>query len=218
MGESIILGVCMCAELVPTETPVNMTRLCKYGHERPVTKHTCPRCAVEATRRYIERKRLGLLKPRLTPDQRFDSYTCYAGDCIAWVGHSNDGRYGAFALLRGKKRWVPAHRYAYIRARGPIPDGMMLDHLCRNTFCVNPSHLEVVTARQNFERGRSPGILHAYHKSKTHCPHGHPYSGENLYQWKTYRYCRACIKAATLRWQKKSRFHEDEVTRLPLEG
>ncbi len=71
-----------------------------------------------------------------------------------------------------------AHRWAYEQARGAIPDGMHLDHLCRNTLCVNPDHLQAVTARENLRRGVGFAGTNA---RKTRCPAGHPYSGDNVY-------------------------------------
>jgi hypothetical protein len=59
-------------------------------------------------------------------------------------------RYGV--VKRDGKR-IRAHRFYYQKFRGPIPDGMFIDHLCRNKLCVNPDHLEVVTPAQNVQRG-----------------------------------------------------------------
>jgi hypothetical protein len=87
------------------------------------------------------------------------------------------------------------HRAIYWQIRGPVPEGLELDHLCRNRACVNPWHLEAVTHRVNVLRGAAPV---AFHAKKTHCPSGHPYSGENLYFWRgRQRMCRACEKART---------------------
>lgn len=71
---------------------------------------------------------------------------------------------------------------------GPIPDGFTLDHLCRNTSCANPAHLEPVTHEENVKRGRS-GEGQAL---RTHCPQGHEYTDDNTYQHGGRRFCRAC--------------------------
>ncbi len=81
---------------------------------------------------------------------------------------------------------VAAHRVSYEFFVGPIPDGMQLDHLCRNRICVNPDHLEPVTNYENNRRGQG-------NMAKTHCPRGHAYD----YIWispdgRRGRKCRAC--------------------------
>lgn len=114
--------------------------------------------------------------------------------CIEWVGGLNGLGYGQF--YRGKRSAddtgkVYAHRWSYEFFVGPIPKGLHLDHLCRNTRCVNPQHLEPVTPREKNLRGISPA---AEHSVKTECPKGHEYFGANLYvhPTKRYRVCRTC--------------------------
>lgn len=60
------------------------------------------------------------------------------------------GGYGRLHV-EGSKVW--AHRYSYEMLTGPIPDGLVIDHLCRNRACVNPAHMEPVTSRENLRRG-----------------------------------------------------------------
>lgn len=85
---------------------------------------------------------------------------------------------------------------------GKISKGLQLDHLCRNPGCVNPSHLEAVSPRENYLRGISPAAQNA---RKTYCIHGHPLYGENLFLGKPSgkrlgrRYCKTC---ASLRINK----------------
>ena len=100
--------------------------------------------------------------------------------CWLWQAHKLKG-YGTFHA--GTRGMVYAHRYAYERLVGPIPGGLTIDHLCRVPACVNPAHLEPVTQSEN--RKRVP--------LKTHCPHGHPYSGDNVLRKKDgSRACRTC--------------------------
>ncbi len=87
-----------------------------------------------------------------------------------------------------------AHRFAFEMARGPVPEGLQLDHLCRVRHCVNPGHLELVTSRVNTLRGTSFSAVNA---TKTHCPKGHPYSTENTHtDASNKRHCRVCNREA----------------------
>lgn len=94
-----------------------------------------------------------------------------ADECWLWTGSSKSDGYGNIGGGHGKN--ISAHRASYELARGPIPAGLEIDHLCRNRLCVNPAHLEAVTKRVNGLRGFSPA---AQNKRKTHCPKGHEYT------------------------------------------
>ena len=91
-----------------------------------------------------------------------------------------------------------AHRWSYQHHVGPIPSGMVIDHLCRNRACVNPKHLEVVTQQVNVVRGASAEANRARFAAMTHCPHGHEKNEENTrryYSVKRGRWdseCRPC--------------------------
>jgi len=69
--------------------------------------------------------------------------------CWNWTGAASGG-YGSWAE-GNKKKHHRAHRFAYEQVVGPIPEGMLLDHMCFNTLCVNPAHLRPVTHKQNME-------------------------------------------------------------------
>jgi hypothetical protein len=106
--------------------------------------------------------------------------------CWPWQGARLPKGYGHFGW-RGRTQY--AHRFAYTLAHGVIPDGLVIDHLCRNPSCVNPAHLEAVTTRENVLRGVGFCAVNAV---KTHCAHGHPYSDDNTRRRGTWRDCRAC--------------------------
>jgi hypothetical protein len=107
-------------------------------------------------------------------------------DCWVWTAALNHG-YGVFYThvdSAGRRRLIGAHRWAYDFLRGPFPDGLQLDHLCRNRACVNPWHLEPVTSQVNSERG-SWGMRQT-------CPQGHAYNDENTGR-RTTRRGRECL-------------------------
>jgi len=96
--------------------------------------------------------------------------------CWLWVGGATARDYGTLGMPGSRKR-VYAHRLSYEIHVGPIPEGLVIDHLCRQHRCCNPEHLEAVTQRENLRRGVGfPGK----NARKTHCVNGHPLSGENL--------------------------------------
>jgi len=99
--------------------------------------------------------------------------------------------YGSL-VIAGQKRL--AHRYVYETFVEPIPEGLQIDHLCRNRACINPDHLEPVTQSVNLRRGRS------VEREKTHCAQGHPFDEANT-RWtrEGYRLCIACIRTRNRR-------------------
>ena len=105
--------------------------------------------------------------------------------CWLWMGADAGNGYGAFCE-GGKVEG--AHRVSYRLHCGPIPDGLVIDHLCRVPFCVNPQHLEPVSHGENSRRG----IVGWHQRVKTHCPSGHGYTKENTLLYRGRRYCRAC--------------------------
>lgn len=123
------------------------------------------------------------------------------GDCWIWHG-CRDKKKGVFVYGRVTVdgRCTYLHRVVYELLVGPIPDGLHIDHLCRQPACCAPYHLEPVTCLVNVRRGHGNG-------SRTHCPAGHEYSGQNLYIHKSpkgdRRVCRTCRDAAVERHRAK---------------
>lgn len=138
----------------------------------------------------VVRRRVGL-----SAEERFWQYVDKtAGGCWRWTGGASHG-YGTFMVGRadGSYAQVGAHRFAYQLASGPVPDGLVLDHLCRNKWCVRPTHLEPVTQQTNVLRGD------ATFKAAT-CRRGHQYDGENTYITPTgNRQCKTCRRVTMAR-------------------
>jgi hypothetical protein len=114
-----------------------------------------------------------------------------------WV-HRNPNKKSGYGYVGWENKTRLVHRIVYEGMVGPVPDGLQLDHLCRNRACANPDHLEPVTQSENTRRGAIPNLL------KKECPRGHPYSGDNLYtDEKTGRRqckeCRRILKTARRR-------------------
>jgi hypothetical protein len=123
--------------------------------------------------------------------------------CWEWRASKYPTGYGAYNL--DGKNVRPAHRVAYEDTNGPVPVGLVLDHLCRNRSCVNPAHLEPVTIGENVLRGVGVSALNA---KKTHCPKGHEYAGDNLsVKSNGTRRCLACHReeASAYRSRKQHR-------------
>ena len=93
------------------------------------------------------------------------------------------------AVFGGAQGLVLAHRWSYEHHVGPIPEGLTVDHLCRNTSCVNPEHMEVVTREENAYRG-------SRNKDKTHCDKGHELTAANVYVARVVRPSAAAEPAA----------------------
>ena len=111
--------------------------------------------------------------------------------CWMWVASLNMAR-GGYAQFSAGGTMVRAHRYAYETLIGPVPDGLDLDHLCRNRWCVNPAHLEPVTRSENLRRGYAARGL------ASTCAQNHPFDESNTFQRADGgRGCRACRNDAS---------------------
>jgi len=118
--------------------------------------------------------------------------------CWLWTGSTNHHGYGNTSAGR-KGKTALAHRFSYEALVGPIQPGLQLDHLCRTRACVNPAHMEPVTAGENTRRGRTGEATRARILARTHCPAGHAYEGDNLYVAPSgFRGCRACHREREL--------------------
>ena len=113
--------------------------------------------------------------------------------CWNWTAYSDASGYGQF---RHGSRLMQAHRYSYLNFVGDLIEGLVVDHLCSNRKCVNPSHLEQVTQKQNVMRARS---------KVTHCPSGHEYDAIRKNGKYSARYCKTCHATAKAKYKQKNR-------------
>jgi hypothetical protein len=128
------------------------------------------------------------------------AYTFSREGCWPWLGTMHPHGYGRF---NADGRLHLAYRWAYEFSRGPVPDGMELDHLCRNRACCNPWHLEAVSHRENTLRGDSFAARFA---RQTHCKRGHELSGDNLMPASGRRACKLCNRErAAEHYRKRGR-------------
>src|SRR3990167_5306610 len=112
----------------------------------------------------------------MIPKRILEKFSFNASGCWIWTASLN--RPNGYCSVQFAGRRQTAHRVLYEILRGPIPQGLTLDHLCRNRQCVNPWHCEPVTIRVNAMRGVGISAVNA---QKTHCYKGHPFTVENTY-------------------------------------
>jgi len=139
--------------------------------------------------------------PKIPVDERLWPNTSGKGflDCWEWQGGVSHNGYG---YIKCDGRQQRTHRVAWELVNGPIPDGLQIDHLCRNRRCCNPAHLEPVTCRENLMRGET---LAAVNVATTHCPAGHPYDESNTRHTSSGRICRECARTRHRAYMKRRR-------------
>lgn len=117
--------------------------------------------------------------------------------CINWTGQVVNWGYGRVTIDR---KVYAVHRVFYEIFKGPIPEGMQVDHICRNRLCQNPDHLQAVTKSENVALG---------HLRNTHCPKGHPYEDGNIIFDNGARRCRTCNreKCRNRYWLRRAAQH-----------
>jgi hypothetical protein len=138
----------------------------------------------------------------LPVEERLGEQVLFMPDgCWHWTGAFFASGYGNIWIDEKPRR---AHRAMYELLVGAIPDGLELDHTCGHKACVNPSHLEPVTHRENVLR--SPSGFASVNARKTVCPRGHPYDEANTWRdTRGRRYCRTCQRASWKRAKERQR-------------
>lgn len=204
-----------CAE-EDCEKVVRCRGLCKWHYQKSLL----------ARKPKVQKPRKPMGPAPLPPIDRFLQKLRWADDqwfvdgvvrtrCLIWTSHKIKG-YGRFRPGGKDVPQVPAHRWLYERWVGPVPDGLVLDHLCHNAdptcnrgsscphrACVNPAHLDPTDHGTNVRRGRGPSAVRA---RATHCQNGHEWTEANTYFRPTGgRSCRACARDVSKRTSGRRR-------------
>lgn len=135
-----------------------------------------------------------MIKHYLKAVRRFWSRVKITNSCWNWEGTKTLG----YGYLWVKDKNILAHRFSYMLFVGNIPKTLEIDHLCKNTSCVNPAHLDLVTHKENQYRGTNVGIKN---KLKTHCIHGHEFDIHNTHIRKSGD--RECLKCHSLQERQR---------------
>ncbi len=169
-------------------------RTCSFdGCHRKACKRGFCEGHYQQLKRGVELGPIRLLKakgscPRVTCDEVPCKVPGLIGPCHEKRGGKARGGYGKIDC---SGRTTLAHRYIWEQMNGPIPEGMYIDHQCRNRACCNEDHLRVVTPLVNGTENVI-GAAWQIQGAKTHCPKGHPYSEANTQRWRNGRTCRQC--------------------------
>ena len=132
----------------------------------------------------------------MIPERIAEKFSVDPSGCWLWSA-TITGKGSGQVQFEGKRQ--KAHRVLYQILRGPIPEGLTLDHLCRNRACVNPWHCEAVPLGVNLLRGIGFAAINA---AKTHCKKGHEFTPQNTYRSKVGRECRICRAANRPAWRR----------------
>lgn len=143
----------------------------------------------------------------IAPVERVLGRSVQVGECWEFRGAISPQGYGQVRIAGATRL---AHRVTYSAMVDDIPEGLVIDHLCRNRACVNPDHLDAVPQRINILRGEGPltagRARAAFERAKTECPRGHPYDLDNTYRTPAgARQCRACKRAAQAAYRTRKR-------------
>jgi HNH endonuclease len=160
-------------------------RACRH---RPQLRERCDSMTIPAMELGDETPADQRLPDRFWVKTRVED-TGYETPCLTWIAYKTAAGYGRISW-QGKN--CLAHRVAYEVLVAPIPEGLTVDHLCRNRACVNVDHLEPVTQGENVRRGTNPFAINA---AKTHCKRGHEFTEANTRVSKAgNRNCITCLE------------------------
>ena len=147
------------------------------------------------------------MSPRPMLDSRpvLERYDINENGCWVWAGSIHPTGYGRTSPLGY------IHRFFYEVHVGPIPEGMVVDHLCMNKPCVNPAHLEAVTQHENVLRAVAAGLgRNSVNVGRTHCDAGHELTPENAVQGRPFQ-CKLCMRERTRARRQAQRESRDAL-------
>lgn len=133
-----------------------------------------------------------------TLEERFWPKVLKSDGCWLWTASLDSKGYGQIQIgTLASPKTARAHRIAYELTYGEIPEGLVVDHLCRTTRCVNPAHLEAVSFHENLLRGKGGRL-------RTHCIKGHAFDSENTAIYEGKRRCRECHRVWARDYRRKA--------------